>query len=158
MKLIDTYYMMNENGLFHVYEKLIQDKDKRTNSLNNYDQYKIAFIKNLIIDKMLKKDIDINIIIDRYLNSNDYKKEILKNVILIRLVNNDYNLLEIIKLNKIIKEFDIESIWLLTRNRDKNINKIANNSLETIFYEYEQKLKEDFEYKVRERGNKNDKY
>ena len=151
MKLIDTYYRMNENGLFYVYERMVEEKNNRTNNFNDYNQYRIAFVKKLIIEKMLKKDIDINIVIDNYLNSNDPKKEILKEVALIKLINNDYNLLEIINLDKMIKELDVESIWLLTRHNDENISKIANQLLDRIFYEYEQKLKEDFEYKTRNR-------
>lgn len=151
MKLIDTYYRMNENGLFYVYERMVEEKNNRTNNFNDYNQYRIAFVKKLIIEKMLKKDIDINIVIDDYLNSNDPKKEILKEVALIKLINNDYNLLEIINLDKMIKELDVESIWLLTRHNDENISKIANQLLDRIFYEYEQNLKEDFEYKTRNR-------
>ncbi len=151
MKLIDTYYRMNENGLFYVYERMVEEKNNRTNNFNDYNQYRIAFVKKLIIEKMLKKDIDINIVIDNYLNSNNPKKEILKEVALIKLINNDYNLLEIINLDKMIKELDVESIWLLTRHNDENISKIANQLLDRIFYEYEQKLKEDFEYKTRNR-------
>lgn len=151
MKLIDTYYRMNENGLFYVYERMVEEKNNRTNNLNDYNQYRIAFVKKLIIEKMLKKDIDINIVIDDYLKSNDPKKEILKEVALIKLINNDYNLLEIINLDKMIKELDVESIWLLTRHNDENISKIANQLLDRIFYEYEQNLKEDFEYKTRNR-------
>ena len=151
MKLIDTYYRMNENGLFYVYERMVEEKNNRTNNFNDYNQYRIAFVKKLIIEKMLKKDIDINIVIDDYLKSNDPKKEILKEVALIKLINNDYNLLEIINLDKMIKELDVESIWLLTRHNDENISKIANQLLDRIFYEYEQNLKEDFEYKTRNR-------
>lgn len=154
MKLIDTYYRMNENGLFYVYERMVEEKNNRTNNFNDYNQYRIAFVKKLIIEKMLKKDIDINIVIDNYLNSNNPKKEILKEVALIKLINNDYNLLEIINLDKMIKELDVESIWLLTRHNDENISKIANQLLDRIFYEYEQKLKEDFEYKTRNRKRK----
>lgn len=151
MKLIDTYYRMNENGLFYVYERMVEEKNNRTNNFNDYNQYRIAFVKKLIIEKMLKKDIDINIVIDNYLNSNNPKKEILKEVALIKLINNDYNLLEIINLDKMIKELDVESIWLLTRHNDENISKIANQLLDRIFNEYEQNLKEDFEYKTRNR-------